>query len=297
MSNVKINGILEQYRYNQISELGLSVNTINSYLSDIQLFFKEINKDYTEITNSDIISFLANLTAIELAPASISRKRSALLSFFTFLSDASLNRSVNFEKIPSINIDYSLPDVLSINEMKDFLDNLPTEKPAQFRNKVILEVLYSTGIRVSELINLTTHNIFPEDMLLKIIGKGNKQRFLPLSKYLFDLLKKYMIDYRPLFKTTKENDLLFLNKTGEKFSRMGLWKIIHQAVSEGGISTSVSPHTFRHAFATHLLEGGVNLRVIQELLGHSSLKTTQVYTNMDLTYIIENHRNYHPHNN
>ena len=180
--------------------------------------------------------------------------------------------------------------------MQLFLDNLPIDSYLQFRNKVIIELLYNTGIRVSELINLTTHSIFKEDQLLKVVGKGDKQRFLPLSPYMFNLLNEYIYSCRTQFKCKKNCDTLFLNKIGAKFSRMGMWKIIHQAVIEGGISIPVSPHTFRHNFATHLLEGGVNLKVIKELLGHSSIKTTQVYMNTDVNFMIENHRVYHRRN-
>ena len=287
-------GTLLQYKYNKMSEAGLSLNTINSYLSDINQFLKDVEKDYRVVSNPDIITYLANLYQIGLAPASIARKRSALNSFFDYLAETEINTSVNFEKIPSIHIEYSLPDVLSANEIIDFLDKLPVEKPTQYRNKVIIEMLYGTGIRVSELINLTTHSISREEMMLKVVGKGNKERFLPLYPTLFKLLEGYVFACRPLY-INKKNDWLFLNKAGEKFSRMGLWKIIHKAVIEAGITIPVSPHTFRHTFATHLLEGGLNLRIIQELLGHSSLKTTQVYTTADLTFLIENHKTYHPH--
>jgi integrase/recombinase XerD len=144
------------------------------------------------------------------------------------------------------------------------------------------------------LINLTTHSIYHDDKLISVIGKGNKQRFLPISDYLLEVIEYYLKNSRSFFLVKKSPDFLFLNKMGKKFSRMGMWKLVHRAALEHGIAIKITPHTFRHTFATHLLEGGVNLRIIQELLGHSSLRTTQIYTNMDLRFVIENHRNYHP---
>jgi integrase/recombinase XerD len=295
--------ILEKYRFFLLTECSLSENTISSYISDIRLFFLDRSDDYQSVTTTDIIEYLASLYHIELEPVTISRKRSSIISFYRFLDDHDYLVKVDFEKIPSIKINYQLPEIISAQEIIDLLDSQSTETKSDIRNKLVLEVLYSTGIRISELINLTTHSIFPEEKLLKVIGKGNKQRFLPLSDYLYELLIDYIKYTRPQFllstnpSTTKKktpSDILFHNRSGGKFSRVGLWKIIKNVIKVAGITKPVSPHTFRHAFASHLLEGGVNLRIIQELLGHSSLNTTQIYAHADIRYIVENHRMHHP---
>jgi len=291
-----LNKILDDYSFNLQTESGLSQNTVSSYISDISIFFRNIDKPVLDITTQDIVDFLSDLREIDRAPSSISRKRSALLSFYTYLENSGYAIKVNFEKIDPVHHVYHLPDILSVDEMLDLLDNYPTETPQDIRNKTILETLYSTGIRISELVNLTTHSIFRDDKLLKVIGKGNKQRFLPLSDYMMDLYENYFISCRENYIQSKYSDYLFLTRFGKKFTRMGMWKLIHQAVVERGIEKKITPHTFRHSFATHLLEGGVNLRIIQELLGHSSVKTTQIYTNTDLSFIIEEHRRCHPRN-
>lgn len=288
----------DKYKYNLMSEGGLASNTISSYINDLRLFFGEVDKDPEKVENKDIISYLSDLYEVGLAPGSISRKRSALQSFFNFLNENIFNETlpIDFAKIPSVKFQYNLPDIISKEEIISFLDSFPEDNEQNFRNKVILELLYSCGIRISELIDLSTHSIFYDEMSIKVIGKGRKQRFLPLSDYMLKLLKRYVLECRPYFKekSSKNTDVLFLNKTGTGFSRMGLWKMIHKAAFIYGISKHFSPHTFRHCFATHLVEAGVNLRIVQELLGHASISTTQIYTNTDIKYLIENHRVAHP---
>ena len=292
----KIEKTVALYKLSLLSENGLSETTANSYISDINLFFKFCELDFNEVKNVHIIDYLATLYKINLAPSSISRKRSSLLSFFSFLENYGHKTNTDFEKIPTVKYEYYFPDTLSVDEMLGLLDNYPMKSVQDVRNKTILEILYSTGMRISELINLSLHNIFSEEKIVLVTGKGDKQRFLPLSDYILELLEHYKKNSRNFLLKNKLNDFLFLNKSGNRFSRMGMWKIVHNAVLAQGINKQVSPHTFRHSFATHLLEAGVNLRIIQELLGHSSLKTTQIYTNTDLRFIIENHRAYHPRN-
>ena len=285
---------LELFKLSLLSENGLSEKTTKSYTSDIKLFFEYFHKAIFEINTADIIEYLAELYKTGLAPSSISRKRSSLISFYTYLENANQKINIEFDKIPSIKYDYHFPDVLTREEMLDLLDKYPTDNPQNIRNKTILELLYSTGMRISELINLTTHNIYQKEMLILVTGKGNKQRLLPLNDFMLDLIKHYIKNSRITYMTPKSDDTLFLNRFGKKFSRMGLWKIVHQTVLEQGIIKPLSPHTFRHSFATHLLEAGVNLRIIQALLGHSSISTTQIYTNTDLRFVIEEHARCHP---
>ncbi|MCK9328263.1 MAG: tyrosine-type recombinase/integrase [Candidatus Cloacimonetes bacterium] len=292
--------LFQKYRFNLLSENGLSQNTVDSYINDLNLFFSTYPMDAEKITNKEIINYLSSLYELGLAPSSISRKRSALQSFFSYLDQNIFNEnlSIDFDKIPSVRYEYHIPEVLSKEEIIDFLDKLPTETIFEIRNKIILELLYSTGLRISELIDLSIHSIHKQDKLLLVCGKGNKQRYVPLSDYILDLLQMYLNTVRLELKVANKTnqDALFLNKFGKKFSRMGLWKMIHKALLEYGISKMITPHTFRHCFATHLVEAGVNLRIIQELLGHTSISTTQIYTNIDIRYLIENHRINHPKN-
>jgi integrase/recombinase XerD len=300
--------ILLQYNYFLMSESGSSKNTVDCYISDVRLFALDREKSLLDITTTDVIEYLADLYILAFTSATISRKRSSLISFFTFLEENNLNLKVDFEKVPPVSHTYHLPGIISVEEILTFLDSYPTNNPyyrknkseetyhrMYQRNKTMLEMLYNTGIRISELTNLTTHDYFKTEKLLKVTGKGNKQRFLPLSKFMIKLIDDYLKNCRPYFINQKQiNDTMFMNKFGKKFSRQGAWEIVHAAARDAGITGEFSPHSFRHAFATHLLEGGVNLRIIQELLGHTSIKTTQIYTNTDLEFVIENHRQYHP---
>ena len=296
MTEKEYAAILEQYKFHLLADGGFSQNTLASYISDVNLFLIELGMDFKEITNDDIENYMSLLKKDrELASSTRSRKRSSIISFFKFLEHYEYKVKVDVENLDSVKYSYHFPFALSQDEMLQLLDNYPTETPKNIRDKTILETLYSTGIRESELINLTTHSIYFKEKLLLVTGKGNKQRYLPLSDYMVELLTYYIEQCRGHFHGKLHNDTLFLNRFGKKFSRMGIWKIIYHAISSAGITKKVTPHTFRHSFATHLLEGGVNLRIIQELLGHSSIRTTQIYTNTDLTFLIEEHRN-HPRN-
>ena len=296
MSRNEFLAFLQTYEYYLLSEQGMAENTIKSYIRDIKLLFYDLEKEFWEITTNDIIKYFAGLFKIELAPSTLARKRSSIFSFYQFLIDNDYPVKVCLEKIPSVKIDYQLPDIPSAEEIISLLDQYPTNSVQDIRNKTILEMLYSTGMRISELCNLTVHNVFFSEKILLVTGKGNKQRYLPLSNDMLNLIQIYVKNSRITFLKSKLNDYLFLNRYGDKFHRFGLWKIIHQAILEQGINKPFSPHTFRHCFATHLLEGGVNLRIVQELLGHSSIKTTQIYTNTDLGFLIEEHRRSHPRN-
>ena len=286
--------VLTNYKLNLLSEEGLSENSINSYISDVKIFVNHVQKEYLDIVTDDLLKYMSELYKLELAPNTIARKRSSFVSFYTYLEKVGYTAKIDFEKIPSVKYDYNFPETISANDMIEMLDKYPMDTPQNIRNKAILEMLYSTGVRISELINLTTHNVYADDRLLTVTGKGNKQRYLPISDYLLELINHYLSNSRGHFRQKPYNDYIFLNRFGKKFSRMGMWKIVHETVLKQGINKPISPHSFRHAFATHLLEAGVNLRIIQELLGHSSIKTTQIYTNTDLKFIIEEHRQYHP---
>ena len=286
--------LLQNYQYHLKVEKGLSENSIESYENDISNLLTQVEKDIEKITNKDIINFFVTLQEIGLTNSTIARKRSSIRSFLKFLIEEEFEISVDVDDIPSIKPSQRLPDVLSVKQMLKLLDSISTEKPTDMRNKAMLELMYATGIRISETINLSIHDVYWDDKVVRILGKGGKQRIVPIAQVSLSYLKKYFDPARSLLRKDKSTDILFLNRFGNKLSRMGVWKVIDKLTQEAGTSKHVSPHTFRHSFATHLLEAGANLRVVQMLLGHSSINTTQIYINIDNTFIIQEHRLYHP---
>ena len=286
--------LLQNYKYYLKVEKGLSGNSIESYQNDICNLLTQISRDIEKITNKDIINFFVTLQEIGLTNSTIARKRSSIRSFLKFLIEEEVEISADVNNIPSIKTAQRLPDVLSVKQMLKLLDSIPTEKPTDVRNKAMLELMYATGIRISEAINLSIHDVYWDDKVIRVLGKGGKQRIVPVAQISLNYLKEYFNSARSLLRKDKSTDILFLNRFGNKLSRMGVWKVIDKLTKEAGISKHVSPHTFRHSFATHLLEAGANLRVVQILLGHSSINTTQIYINIDNTFIIQEHRLYHP---
>ena len=272
----------------------MSENTVVSYCNDVRDFLLYKSQRIEAYTETDLISYFIVLQEIGLMNTSLARKRVSIKQFFGYLADQEVDVRIDFDKMPKIKLTQALPDVLSIEEMLGLLDSLPTATPLEQRNKVMMELLYATGMRISELLGLTLHDINLPDRLVLVRGKGRKQRYVPFVDSVADLLNSYLASARPVLLKFKNSDVLFLNNRGTKMSRMGFWKILKAAVQMAKIRKEVTPHTFRHSFATHLLESGVNLRIVQVLLGHSSLNTTQIYTHVDTKYLVETHRLYHP---
>jgi integrase/recombinase XerD len=186
------------------------------------------------------------------------------------------------------------PYYLSPKEIETIIDSIDLDKQSGIRDKLIIELLYGSGLRISELINLKLSDIESEAGFIRVTGKGNKQRLVPLGNFARKALEQYL-QFKEARKDTENSvNLVIANKKGKSFSRAGIWKIIKKLVAQAGIAKPVSPHTFRHSFATHLLEGGADLRVVQEMLGHADITTTQVYTSIDRDYIVAEHRKYHP---
>lgn len=276
------------------TEKGLTDNSIDSYSLDLIDFFDYLKKEPAKAELDDIIRYFNVLQEIGLSNNSIARKRSTLRSFFRFLIDESESISFDPVHIPPIRYKQHIPDILSVEEMLQLLDSIPLEKPLDIRNKAMLELMYATGIRISEMLNLTCNDVLWEEELLRVFGKGRKERIIPIASQSLSFVRQYYLKIHPLLSARKPTNILFLNSTGGKLSRMGFWKILQQIALKAGIKKSISPHTIRHSFATHLLEAGANLRIVQTLLGHTSINTTQIYTNIDLRFIRENHTLYHP---
>ncbi|HPR18813.1 MAG TPA: site-specific tyrosine recombinase [Candidatus Cloacimonadota bacterium] len=275
-------------------EKGLSANSRSSYQRDILDCLLYLDKKVEEIDSHDIIDFFVNLQEAGLSSTSIARKRSALKSFFDYLAEENIVLKLKFDDVPAIKYAQRLPDVISKDEMLGLLDSIKTDDPIGWRNKAMLELMYASGLRISETINLTLHDVYWDEKVVRVLGKGSKQRLVPIAEKSFDFLLDYKNHARPALRKTELTDVLFLNRFGKKLSRMGAWKIIEKISLEFGLKKHISPHTFRHSFATHLLEAGVNLRIVQIMLGHASINTTQIYTNIDNRYIKKEHKLHHP---
>lgn len=298
--NDYFNNLLQEYLFFLNVEKGLSKNSVESYESDIEKFIEFCKeRDITNFNNVDknvLESYLAFLNEMNVSVRSQARYISSLRNFFNFLHSLGEVSKNPVDKIEAPKIRRHLPEVLSIDEVFKILDIIPTENCTGIRDKAMLEVLYACGLRVSELINLKQRDIFFDEGFIRIWGKGSKERIVPIGKYALDWIKKYQRKCRHL--VVKENientDILFLNARGNKFSRMGIWKIIHHYAVIVGLGEKVHPHIFRHTFATHLLQGGADIRVVQEMLGHSDISTTQIYTHLSKEYLLEVHKKYHP---
>ncbi len=281
-------------------EKGLSTNTTNSYFSDLKKFFDFILQkkiiSLKEIDRKVLEEFINYLNLQNISLRSQSRYLSSLRSFFKFLIDEGFVDSNPVEKIDSPKIRRNLPDVLTVEEVFKILNAVQTTDCRGIRDKAILETLYASGLRVSELINLKQRDVLKEQEVLKIFGKGSKERFVPIGSTALKWINEYQNKCRHSFEKQgiDSKDILFLNKNGKKFSRMGIWKIIRNYALLVGLEDKVHPHIFRHSFATHLIEGGADIRIVQEMLGHSDISTTQIYTHISKEHLIEVHRTYHP---
>ncbi|MBS1552568.1 MAG: site-specific tyrosine recombinase XerD [Bacteroidetes bacterium] len=287
------------------NERSLSENTITAYSFDIDKFFfyaenicliTEIHK-ITEETVTGFLGFVSrsgNKLDEKYSSRTVSRFISSLKSFFKYLVTdnlISVNPVENFTTLKSSRI---LPEVLSIEETELLLSAPDTKDKLGLRDKALMETMYASGLRVSETINLEISGIFFEEEYLRIFGKGSKERIVPIGRTALKFIQMYMNESRILLKNKNSYDYLFLNFRGSKLSRMGVLDIIRKHCSGAGINKNVHPHTLRHSFATHLLQGGADIRIIQEMLGHSDISTTQIYTHIDKDYLIEVHKTFHP---
>lgn len=280
-------------------EKNLSENTLSSYKNDISAlksYLQDINiSDPSEITSQNIISFFKALKNIGLSTTSTARYFSSLKGFFSYLSRNNYIKSNPMDKISAPKLSKKLPSVLNVNEVETILSKPDVNDKLGLRDKAILELLYACGTRVSELTNLKVSDLFFHEEVIRVFGKGSKERLIPVGSSAIKWVETYLKKSRPLLaKKMKSENYVFLNLRGTKLSRMGVWKIIIYYVKEAGIKKDVHPHTFRHSFATHLLEGGADLRAVQEMLGHADISTTQIYTHIDRDYIKQIHKQYHP---
>ncbi|MCL5030289.1 MAG: site-specific tyrosine recombinase XerD [Bacteroidetes bacterium] len=294
-----MNIFLKEYLSVLKLEKNLSENTIASYKNDLSSFIRFLEnyniQDPSEIKYENLIEFFKALKDTGLNSRSAARYYSSLKGFFNYLVANKYITSNPIEKVSLPKLAKNLPTVLSINEVDAILSKPDIENKLGLRDKAALETFYACGVRVSELINLTISDLFLDEEIIRVFGKGSKERLVPIGSSAINWIKEYLLRSRPLLeKKLKSGNFLFLNNNGTKLSRMGIWKIVDRYVREAGIQKEVHPHTFRHSFATHLLEGGADLRAVQEMLGHSDISTTQIYTHIDREYIKQVHKDFHP---
>lgn len=275
-------------------ERGLSQNTLEGYSRDIRHLAEFLEDDPRQaITEETLHAFLASLHDLGLGPASQARVVAALRSFFHFLVAEGISDSDPTVLLESPKVGRMLPDVLSVEEIDAMLAAIPADKAESPRNRAIVEMLYGSGLRVSELCDLRISRLAVADAMVIIEGKGSKQRIVPVSPTAMQCIGEYL-PHRPEPKNGAE-DILFLNRRGNRLTRVMIFLIIKQLAEAAGIDKSVSPHTLRHSFATHLLEGGANLRAIQQMLGHESIATTEIYVHLDTTHLRRQLLEHHPH--
>lgn len=270
-----------------------SENTISSYKRDLNKMNLYLKKDFIKLTKANIQKYIQNLSKNE-SSNTISRTISSLKSFYKFLE---INKYTNTNPLTTIispKTARKLPKVLSEEEVNKLLD-INLNNDFDYRNKAMLELMYSSGLRVSELINLTVNDVDLKNSLVRIFGKGSKERIVPLNDYATEALNNYILYHRPKLFKQKESNYLFLNNHGNQMTRQGFFKTLKKIAKEKGIKSELSPHTLRHSFATHLLKYGADLRSIQELLGHSDISTTQIYTHITNEMLEKNYHEYHPH--
>ncbi len=286
--------LVEDYLQHLILERGLSVNTVVSYRRDLLGFLNSGNhKDVLKITPAQVSAWVGAMTTSGRKAATIARKLSALKQFYNYLLDNNLIKANPVTPFSAPKIARYHPHYLMPEEIERIIEAADSKTTAGARDRAIIEMLYGSGLRISELIELKLRDIEFEAGFVRVLGKGNKQRLVPLGDCAAQALENYF-RARESGKRPVASNFVFLNKLGGKFSRTGLWKIVRKLVAKAGITRRVTPHTFRHSFATHMLEGGADLRIVQEMLGHADISTTQIYTTIDRDYIIAEHKKYHP---
>lgn len=278
-------------------ERSLSPKTVEAYLHDVEKLndFLGERKKLEEVELSDLQSFLASLYDEDMSARSQARIISGLKSFYKFMLYERRIAHDPTELLDAPKIGRHLPEVLSIPEIEAILNGIDLSKPEGHRNKAIIEVMYGCGLRVSEVVNLRISNLHFRENYVRIIGKGDKERLVPIGHTAQQAVLLYLEGYRMHLKIKKgEEDIVFLNRRGSRLSREMIFMMIKEMAAAAGICKTISPHTFRHSFATHLVEGGADLRAVQEMLGHESITTTEIYTHLDREYVKNIIEQYHP---
>jgi integrase/recombinase XerD len=297
-NNLKL--LIQRYKQYLLLEKALSKNTIEAYMQDLDKLLNFLQSEQINVLDtklSDLDRFIAGLHDIGIHPRSQARIISGIHSFFKFLFLENKIQCDPSETLETPRIGLHLPEVLTLEEIDRIIGIVDLSKPEGQRNRAILETLYSCGLRVSELCNLKLSNLYPEEEFIRVEGKGNKERLVPISQRALKEINYYLIDRRQINIKDGFEDYLFISaRLKKKLSRIMIFHMIKEYAQMAGIKKTISPHTFRHSFATHLLEGGANLRAIQCMLGHESISTTEIYTHIDRKMLKEEILNHHPRN-
>lgn len=290
---------VEEFIHYLAVERGLAENTIQSYYRDLMNFSTFVNKEaqiqeVTQVSKEDIMRYLISMKNAGKAPATLARHIAALKSFYQFLLKEGI-----VAQDPTINIETpklprKLPEILTVAEVDRLLQQPDPKNPAGLRDKSMLELMYATGLRVSELLSLKVHHVNCDLGYIRCMGKGSKERIVPMGSVAKDYLNEYLTFGRKKLLKVPNEDNLFLNQMGRPLTRQGFWKILKKYVKKAGIKKTITPHTLRHSFATHLLENGADLRSVQEMLGHADITTTQIYTHLTNRYLKEVYDKTHP---
>ncbi len=281
------------------AERGLSQNTTMAYRRDLSRYLKFLDENRggarpRDASKEDLAVYFAWLRGLGLAPSSIARAMSSLRMFHRFLHNEGLADSNPTVNLDTPKLERTLPSVLSRSEIERLLNAPDVEEHLGLRDRTMLECAYATGLRVSEMVRLNLKDLHFDQGYVRIVGKGNKERLVPIGRTAIDFITRYLDGVRPKLANDTSKDAVFLNFRGGPMTRMAFWSILKDCCEKAGIRKNVSPHTLRHSFATHLLEGGADLRAVQEMLGHSSIATTQIYTHVDRERLKAMHRQFHP---
>jgi len=288
----------EHFRDYLTFERGLSERTVEAYRRDIFRLVEFLQArgagEPPAVSHLDLREYIYHLRESGLASSSIRRAISSARSYFSFLRDEGLLQSDPTERIESPKRWQRLPNVLTREEAVSLIESPSPDHPAYWRDRAILELLYATGIRVSELVTARRGWLDLDENLLQVCGKGSRERVVPVGRPALEVVARYLREVRPTLEQGRGEDALFLNRRGRPLSRVAVWSLVRNAAERIGTKKKVSPHTLRHTFATHLLEGGADLVAVQELLGHADITTTQIYTHVDRVYLQQVHQRYHP---
>lgn len=279
-------------------ERGASPHTLDAYRRDLRRFIgfmtERGREDIETVTPEDVLAFIAYLRGFDLSANSVNRSLAAIRGFYRFLSKERKTLASPVDRLATGKTWMLLPNVLSIQDIDRLLAQPGMNSPAAMRDSAILEMLYATGLRVTELIELTVHGIDWQAGFVVVMGKGRKERVTPMSRTAYDLLRRYVEEARGALLKGRMSNSLFVNKSGGKFTRQGLWKLVKKYARAAGMEEKVHPHTFRHTYATHLLEGGADLRAVQVMLGHADIATTQIYMHITRDRLKSVHKRFHP---
>ena len=279
-------------------ERGASPHTLDAYRRDLRRFIgfmtERGREDIETVTPEDVLAFIAYLRGLDLSANSVNRSLAAIRGFYRFLSKERKTLASPVDRLATGKTWMLLPNVLSIQDIDRLLAQPGMNSPAAMRDSAILEMLYATGLRVTELIELTVHSIDWQAGFVVVMGKGRKERVTPMSRTAYDLLRRYVEEARGALLKGRMSNSLFVNKSGGKFTRQGLWKLVKKYARAAGMEEKVHPHTFRHTYATHLLEGGADLRAVQVMLGHADIATTQIYMHITRDRLKSVHKRFHP---